>query len=320
MDLLPVGARRWPARSRGPRRSGRPPGRDVVEAVAVGVLGPDHDGVALVVEADVGAGRAASRHPTVPPADSFISYAGDAVAEQPHADVAVRVVARVGGVAVVLPRPRRRRRCGWPRSRRRPGRRWRRCWRSTQVDRPGRRGRGGTMATTASEPMRRPRRVRLLHIGLKAGLAVVDDERPERWSPRRRARSPWRPTRKSARDLRRRDRGPHVAAPVGVEAADAGWRDRWGSSWSALPLPPRGDRGADQFGADGRRRRVGVVGLEVVGPRRVHVAGEHHRVAHAAVDPALLDAGPARPGSRPRRPCWPRRTRRTAGRRTPAGR
>ena len=81
-----------------------------------------------------------------------------------------------------------------------------------------------------------------------------------------------------------------------------------------------GDRRADQLGADGRRVRVGVVGLEVVGPGAVHVAGEHDRVAHAAVRPSPAGCGCGRRGSRPRRPCWPPRPRRTAGRRTPAGR
>src|SRR5690606_36934785 len=43
-------------------------------------------------------------------------------------------------------------------------------------------------------------------------------------------------------------------------------------------------------GADGGPGRVVVVELEVGGPVGVHVAGEHDRVAHPGVDPALGDA------------------------------
>jgi hypothetical protein len=83
------------------------------------------------------------------------------------------------------------------------------------------------------------------------------------------------------------DPGPHVAPAVGEESqvrVHSGVRDQCRTG----PVAAGGYGRADQLGADGGRVRVGVVGLEVVGPGLVHVTGQHHRVTDVPVDPTPL--------------------------------
>ena len=120
----------------------------------------------------------------------------------------------------------------------------------------------------------------------------------------------------------RRDGGADVAAQVGPEPqVGVLGRPRVGAVGLVVPVAAAGDRGADELRAQHRGRAVGPVAQDVGGPVRVHVAGEHDRVAHPGVDPrpdhAVARGRVAVPGVH--RQCCPGSRCCRGGRRTPAG-
>ena len=66
-------------------------------------------------------------------------------------------------------------------------------------------------------------------------------------------------------------------------------RNGWSAGSESAPSPPVVIEVATSSEPTVGASRVVVVELEVAGPVRVHVAGEHDGVAHLGVDPALGD-------------------------------